>query len=203
MRIQDDPSLIRCPWCLSDPLYRLYHDQEWGVPLENDQDLFEFLILEGAQAGLSWLTILKRREHYRRAFKQFDPQQVARFTEADQNRLLQDSGIIRNRLKISAAIGNAQAFLKLLESHGSFAKYMWEWVEGRPVQHHFRSMKEIPAQDKISEAWSRDMKKRGFRFVGPTILYAHMQAVGMVNDHLTDCFRHSEVKKLGSKPQSK
>ncbi len=199
MHLNDSSSVTRCSWCLSDPIYQLYHDQEWGVPLQDDKDLFEFLILEGAQAGLSWLTILKRREHYRRAFKQFDPEQVARFTETDQIKLLQDSGIIRNRLKISATIGNAQAFLKIIESHGSFAKYMWEWVGGQPIQHNFCSMKEIPAQDKISEAWSRDMKKRGFRFVGPTILYAHMQAVGMVNDHLIDCFRHSEVKTLRPK----
>jgi len=183
----------RCPWCGDDPLYVAYHDEEWGVPCHDDRKLFEFLILEGAQAGLSWLTILKKRENYRRAFANFDPAAVARFGDADVARLLADPGIVRNRLKIGAAIDNARAFLKVQEEFGSFDAYSWAFVGGRPIVNEWRSLAEIPAETDISQAMSRDLRKRGFRFVGPTIMYAHMQAVGMVNDHLPACFVRSRT----------
>ncbi|MBI4995531.1 MAG: DNA-3-methyladenine glycosylase I [Rhodocyclales bacterium] len=182
----------RCPWCGDDPLYVDYHDQEWGVPCHDDRRLFEFLILEGAQAGLSWLTILRKRENYRRAFAGFDAAAVARFGAADVARLLADPGIVRNRLKISAAIDNARAFLKVQEEFGSFDAYSWAFVGGKPVINEWRSLAEIPAETDVSRALSRDLKKRGFRFVGPTIMYAHMQAVGMVNDHLISCCKRLE-----------
>ncbi len=183
----------RCGWCGSDPLYMSYHDEEWGVPVFDDQKLFEFLVLEGAQAGLSWITILKRREGYRRAFAGFDPAKVARFSDKRMEKLLQDPGIIRNRLKVRSAIQNAKSFLKVQEEFGSFSNYQWAFVEGKPIVNHFRSLQEVPAETPLSKAFSKDLKKRGFNFVGPTIVYAHMQAVGMVNDHLVDCFRHKEV----------
>ena len=186
----------RCEWCGSDPLYRAYHDDEWGVPVHDDRLLFEFLILEGAQAGLSWLTILKRREGYRKAFDDFDVERIADYTKNDVDRLLADEGIIRNRLKVESTIRNAQGTLKIREEHGSLDAFLWRYVDGVPLQNTWKSMKELPAQTKTSDAMSRDLKKLGFNFVGPTICYAFMQAVGMVNDHTTDCFRYREVKKL-------
>jgi DNA-3-methyladenine glycosylase I len=185
----------RCPWSGSDPLYLAYHDSEWGTPLHDDRRLFEFLILEGAQAGLSWLTILKRRESYRRAFHGFDPQIIAAYSPTDVQRLLADSGIIRNRLKIESAIRNAQCALKVMEEFGSFDAFLWRYVDRRPIQNAWRSPAELPATTGKSAAISKDLKKRGFNFVGPTICYAFMQAVGMVNDHLVDCFRFDELEK--------
>jgi DNA-3-methyladenine glycosylase I len=187
---------MRCDWCQGTDLYEHYHDTEWGVPCFDDKVLFEFILLEGAQAGLSWLTILKRRENYRKAFAGFDPVKVARFTQADLDRLLQDEGIIRNRLKVQSAVGNARAFLEIQESHGSFANYIWDFVDGRPLQNRFRSMKDLPASTPLSDRISKDMKQRGFKFFGTTICYAHMQATGMVNDHLEGCFRHAECAAL-------
>jgi len=185
--------LHRCPWPGSDPLYRVYHDREWGTPVHDDRQLFEFLTLEGAQAGLAWITILRKREGYRRAFAGFDPEAVARFDAGKVERLLADPGIVRNRLKVNAAISNARAFLRIQEEFDSFAAYMWRFVDGRPRQNAWRNLAEIPASTPQSDALSRDLKRRGFRFVGSTICYAHMQAVGMVNDHLVDCFRWREL----------
>ena len=187
------PILSRCPWPGSDPLYLAYHDEEWGVPLQDDGRLFEFLTLEGAQAGLAWITILRKREGYRRAFAGFDPAAVARFDAVKVATLLADPGIVRNRLKVEAAIGNARAFLEIQEAFGSFAAYMWRFVDGRPRQNAWRSLAEVPASTPESDAFSRDLKQRGFKFVGSTICYAHMQAVGMVNDHLVDCFRWRQL----------
>ncbi|HYC00490.1 MAG TPA: DNA-3-methyladenine glycosylase I [Candidatus Limnocylindrales bacterium] len=184
---------IRCDWCGSDPLYRQYHDEEWGVPVHDDATLFEFLVLEGAQAGLSWITILRKREAYRRAFAGFDAGKVARFTPARVEKLLQDPGIVRNRLKVESAVKNARAFLKVQEEFGSFDRYQWRFVDGRPIVNRFESIKQVPARTDISDAFSKDLKQRGFGFVGSTIMYAHMQAVGMVNDHLVTCFRHKAV----------
>jgi DNA-3-methyladenine glycosylase I len=186
----------RCAWCLSSEIYVRYHDEEWGVPVHNDRTLFEFLILEGAQAGLSWLTILKKRENYRRAFAGFDPVKVARFGARDVKRLLADAGIVRNRLKIESTIGNARAFLQVQREFGSFDAYLWQFVGGRPLQGRRGGMKLVPARTPVSDAVSKDLKKRGFRFVGSTILYAFMQAVGMVNDHLAICFRHAPLSVL-------
>jgi DNA-3-methyladenine glycosylase I len=171
-----------------------YHDEEWGVPLQDDEKLFEFLVLEGAQAGLSWLTILRKRAAYRRAFAEFDAERVARFDRRKVAALMKDAGIVRNRAKIEATVGNARAFLSVQEAHGSFAAYQWRFVDGRPIQNRWKTLKELPAQTKESEAMSKDLKSRGFRFVGPTIVYAHMQAVGMVNDHVVDCFRHRALR---------
>lgn len=185
----------RCAWAGSDPLYVKYHDEEWGVPVHDDKALFEFLILEGAQAGLSWLTVLKKRENYRKAFSNFDARKIAKYTAADKKRLLANPGIIRNRLKIAATIINAQKFLETQKEFGSFDRYIWRFVGGKPVQNKFKSIREIPPRTEISDAVSRDLKKRGFKFVGSTICYAFMQAVGMVNDHLTDCFRYRQVAK--------
>ncbi len=187
----------RCKWCGSDPLYIAYHDDEWGIPVHNDRLLFEFLILEGAQAGLSWLTILKKRENYRKAFQNFDCETIANYSQHDVDRLLSDSGIVRNRLKIESAIKNAQGVIKIQEEFGSFDSYLWCYVEDTPKQNEWKSMVDIPAKTEISERMSKDLKKRGFNFVGPTICYAFMQAIGMVNDHTTDCFRHEEIKQLG------
>lgn len=181
---------IRCGWPGNDELMIKYHDEVWGKPIHDDKKIFEFLILEGAQAGLSWSTILKRREGYRKAFANFDIRKVAKFTEKDVRRLLNDSGIIRNRLKIRATISNAQHFIEVQNEFGSFDKYIWQFVGGKPIQNRFKSMKELPAVTKEAEALSKDLKKRGFSFVGPTIMYAHMQATGMVNDHIVDCFRY-------------
>ena len=183
----------RCAWAGTDPLYVRYHDEEWGVPVRDDRKLFEFLILESAQAGLSWITVLRKREGYRKAFAGFDAKKVARFGSRDVARLLGDPAIIRNRQKLEAAIGNAHAFLHVRKEYGTFSDYMWGFVGGEPLVNRRRSMKDIPATSPASDAMSADMKVRGFRFVGSTILYAHMQATGMVNDHVVTCFRHGEV----------
>ncbi len=185
----------RCAWSGSDPLYVQYHDDEWGTPVHDDRRLFEFLILEGAQAGLSWFTILKRRENYRRALHGFDPEKIAAYSAADVRRLLADESIIRNRLKIESAIRNARGTLKVIEEFGSFDAFLWRYVDHRPRQNAWRSLAELPATTETSDALSKDLKRRGFNFVGSTICYAFMQAVGMVNDHVVDCFRHEEVKK--------
>ena len=188
----------RCGWTVAnwkkiDPLMVAYHDTEWGVPLHDDPKLFEFLVLEGAQAGLSWMTVLKKRENYRKAFEGFDPQKVARYNKAKIRKLLGDAGIIRNRLKIESAVTNAKAYLKVQEEFGSFAAYSWRFVDGEPIINRWKTLKQMPATSPISDAFSKDLKQRGFRFVGSTIMYAHMQAVGMVNDHTTDCFRYREL----------
>jgi len=180
----------RCAWAGTDPLYVKYHDKEWGVPVHDDRKLFEFLILEGAQAGLSWITILRKRENYRKAFAGFDPGKVSRFSKKKVLSLLKNPGIIRNRLKVESAVTNAQAFLAVQKEFGSFDKYMWQFVGGKPMLNRRKSMAQIPARTPESDAMSADLKKRGFRFVGSTICYAHMQAVGMVNDHVKTCFRY-------------
>jgi DNA-3-methyladenine glycosylase I len=195
------PSVKRCAWAESDPLYVSYHDEEWGVPVTDDKTLFEFLLLEGAQAGLSWLTILRKREDYRRAFAGFDSHQVARFDAKKAARLLQDPGIVRNRAKVASAVSNARAFLAVQEEFGSFAAYQWRFVDGRPVQNRPSSLKEIPPRSAISDAFSKDLRARGFNFVGSTIIYAYMQAVGMVNDHVVTCHRHQTVARLGRSPR--
>lgn len=189
----------RCGWSGTDPLYVSYHDQEWGVPVHDDRKLFEFLVLEGAQAGLSWITILRKREEYRRAFDGFDPQKIARYGQRSLTRLLSNPGIVRNRRKLESAIRNAKAFLRLQQEFGSFEAYQWRFVDGQPIQNRHRSPRTIPARTPISDSLSKDLKQRGFSFVGSTIIYAHMQAVGMVNDHVVDCFRHAPVQRLGSR----
>jgi len=186
-------TITRCAWAGTDPLYCDYHDREWGVPVHDDRLLFEFLTLEGAQAGLSWITILRKREAYRAAFAGFDPERVARFDERTIAELLANPGIVRNRLKVHSTVTNARAFLKVQEEFGSFDAYQWRFVDGRPIRNAWRSTSEVPASTPVSDALSRDLKQRGFRFVGSTICYAHMQAVGMVNDHTIDCFRWREV----------
>ena len=186
----------RCPWCLGSPEYIDYHDREWGRPVHDDRVLFEFLILEGAQAGLSWSTILAKRENYRRAFDGFDAARVARYGARDVTRLMADAGIVRNRLKITAAIDGARAALAIAEQHGSLDAYLWRFVDGRPLQQRRRSLRQVPARTGVSDALSKDLKGHGFRFVGSTICYAFMQGVGMVNDHLVTCFRHREVASL-------
>jgi DNA-3-methyladenine glycosylase I len=183
----------RCGWATSDPLYIAYHDQEWGVPLHDDRKLFELLCLEGAQAGLSWITILRKRENYRRAFDRFDPRKIARYNEAKIEALLEDPGIIRNRLKINAFIENAKAFLAVQKEFGSFDAYIWQFVGGKPKQNTWHTLKEIPTMTAEAEAMSKDLKKHGFRFVGRTICYAFMQSSGMVQDHITSCFRYKEL----------
>ena len=182
----------RCTWANSDPLYISYHDEEWGLPLHDDQQLFEFLSLEGAQAGLSWITILKKRAAYRIAFDQFDPNIVAEYDETKIQELLGNAGIVRNKLKVESAVSNAQAFLQLQQEHGSFDAYIWQFVDGRPRRNHWKTMANIPADTDESRAMSKALKQRGFRFVGPTICYAFMQATGMVNDHLVECFRYDD-----------
>jgi DNA-3-methyladenine glycosylase I len=181
---------VRCPWPGGDELYLRYHDEEWGLPLHDERRLFEMLVLEGAQAGLSWITVLRKRERYREVFELFDAARVARFTAARVARLLGDPGIIRNRLKIASAIGNARAFLDVQQAFGGFDPYIWQFVGGRPVVNRWTSTREVPARTDASDAMSRDLKRRGFTFVGSTICYAYMQATGMVNDHLVSCFRH-------------
>lgn len=185
----------RCPWPSDDPLMIAYHDTEWGVPLHDDRKLFEFIILDGAQAGLSWSTVLRKRENYRRAFHGFDPKVVARYTKKDVERLLKNEGIIRNRLKIESAITNAKMFLRIQREFGSFDAYIWQFTGGRTVRNRYRRLSHIPATSGESDAMSRDLKKRGFTFVGSTICYAFMQAAGMVNDHLVGCFRHRQVQR--------
>ena len=185
----------RCPWAGDDPLYLAYHDNEWGVPAHDDRHLFEMLNLEGAQAGLSWITILRKRENYRRAFANWDAVKIARFGAKDVARLLADPGIVRNRLKIRATIGNARAFLQVRKEFGSFDRYLWQFVGGVPVQNRRRAVRNVPARTPEADALSRDLKRRGFRFVGSTICYAFMQAVGMVNDHVASCFRRAELSR--------
>ncbi|MHB8798718.1 MAG: DNA-3-methyladenine glycosylase I [Thermoanaerobaculia bacterium] len=191
------PEGTRCPWAGSDPLYVAYHDEEWGVPSRDDRHLFEMLVLEGAQAGLSWLTILRKREGYRSAFAGFDPAKVARFGPRDVERLLGDAGIVRNRLKIESAIDSAKAFLELQREAGSFSSWLWAYVGGRPVRGAYREMREVPAKTSLAESISKELRRRGFRFVGPTIVYAYLQAVGVVNDHLVGCPRRRAVARLG------
>ena len=183
----------RCAWCGSDTLYVEYHDTEWGVPVYDDDTLFEFLILETFQAGLSWITILRKRENFRKAFDGFDYKKIANYNEKKYESLLQDAGIIRNRLKIKATITNAQAFIKIQQEFGSFSAYIWEFTNGKPIKNAYKSLNEVPATTELSDKLSKDLKKRGFKFVGSTVIYAHMQATGMVNDHTTECFRYNEV----------
>ncbi len=188
----------RCGWCLKNDLYIRYHDTEWGVPVHDDRLLFEFLILEGVQAGLSWLTVLQKRENYRKAYDGFDPERIAGYDEAKMLQLLQNEGIIRNKQKISASVNNARRFLDIQKEFGSFDRYMWSFIDFKPVINHFESLPEVPATSAISDKISKDMLKRGFKFVGSTIIYAHMQATGMVNDHLISCFRHNEICSLSA-----
>jgi DNA-3-methyladenine glycosylase I len=196
MAVTDAPAR-RCTWVgVKDPLMLEYHDREWGVPVHDDRRHFEFLVLEAAQAGLSWSIVLRKREGYRRAFSQFDPQKVARYTESRVRKLISDPSIIRNRLKIEAAVRNARAFLAIQDEFGSFDDYCWRFVDGRPRHNGWKTIKEIPATSRESDAFSKDLKRRGFSFVGPTVIYAHMQAVGMINDHLVDCFRYREIRRL-------
>ncbi|MEQ3498555.1 DNA-3-methyladenine glycosylase I [Tenacibaculum sp. SSH1-16] len=183
----------RCFWVSDDPLYIEYHDNEWGVPVYDDDKLFEFLILETFQAGLSWITVLKKRENFRKAFDNFDYKKIAKYSEDKYEELLQDNGIIRNKLKIKATITNAQAFMKVQEEFGAFSKYIWDFTNGKPIVNKFEKKEEVPATTALSDVISKDLKKRGFKFVGSTVIYAHMQATGMVNDHTTDCFRYHEV----------
>lgn len=187
-------NLQRCSWCLDDPLYIKYHDLEWGNPVYEDQKLFGFLILETFQAGLNWITILRKRENFREAFDNFDYLKVASYNTEKVELMMQNKGIIRNRLKIYAAVNNAQAFLEVIRQEKSFSDYIWQFVEGKPIQNQYRSMEEIPAYTPLAEKISVDFKQRGFKFVGPTVIYAHMQAMGMVNDHLMSCFRYKEIQ---------
>jgi len=188
---------IRCGWVTADPIDIDYHDNEWGVPLWDDKKLFEMMILEGAQAGLSWITVLKKRDHYRRCFSNFDPQKIARYDQKKIETLLSNPGIIRNRLKIQSTVTNAQAYLKIMENQCSFSNYLWDFVEGKPVQNHWKNLRQVPTSNNISDNMSKELKKQGFKFVGSTICYAFMQAVGMVNDHTTDCFCY----RLNTKPR--
>ena len=190
-----EASIKRCGWTGNDPLYQRYHDEEWGVPCFDDRTLFEFLILEGAQAGLSWITILRKRDHYRKVFDQFDAEKIAGYGEEKVAALLADPGIVRNRLKVNSAISNARLFLEIQSELGSFSDFIWKFVDGEPIQNHWRSPEDVPVTTAESDAMSRELKKRGFKFVGGTICYAYMQAVGMVNDHTVDCFRHGEEVK--------
>ena len=206
VRIQDAPPILfqdpslktdlkRCPWpSNNDPLMLAYHDKEWGKPVHKDQTIFEFLILEAFQAGLSWQIILRKRENFRKAFRGFDPRKVARFSAKDRARLMKDAGIVRNRAKIKAAIENAKLFLGIQKEYGSFSKYMWSWVKGKPIVHKIRTVKDYPVVIPEAEIWAKDLKKRGFKFLGPTVIYAHMQAVGMVNDHAMHCFRRKQLR---------
>ncbi len=184
---------IRCPWPAADKLYIKYHDKEWGVPVHNDKKLFEFLLLEGFQAGLSWRTILYKRQNFRKAFDNFDFNKIAKYDKRKINSLMKDAGIIRNQLKINSAVSNAKAFIAVRKEFGTFNKYIWSFVDGKPVNNKFKSLKEIPARTDLSDTISKDLKQRGFNFVGSTIVYAHMQATGMVNDHLVDCFRYMDL----------
>lgn len=183
----------RCEWCGTDPLYVKYHDEEWGLPVKDDKVLFEFLILETFQAGLSWITILRKRENFRKAFDDFDYKIIAKYDQAKINSLLQDEGIIRNKLKVHSAVTNAQAFMEVQKEFGSFSKYMWEFVDHKTIKNSWKSHKDAPATSAVSDALSKDLKNRGFKFVGSTVIYAHMQAVGMINDHVVNCFRYTEV----------
>ncbi|WP_418511055.1 DNA-3-methyladenine glycosylase I [Corallibacter sp.] len=183
----------RCDWCVGDPLYEAYHDQEWGVPVYDDATIFEFLILETFQAGLSWITVLRKRENFKKAFDNFDYKTIANYKQSKIDSLLQDAGIIRNKLKVNATVTNAQAFMKVQQEFGSFSKYIWSFVDGKPIKNAIKDYKSAPATTEISDALSKDLKKRGFKFVGSTVIYAHMQATGMVNDHEVSCFRYDDV----------
>lgn len=194
--MNEDKMQERCEWAGSDPLYIEYHDNEWGVPVHDDRKIFEMLVLEGAQAGLNWLTVLRKRENYRKAFENFDPRKVAKYDSKKLKELLANEGIIRNKLKIHSAIQNARVFLEVQKEFGSFDAYIWQFVGGRPIRNSWKSLSELPAQTAESEAMSKDLKRRGFGFVGPTICYAHMQATGMVNDHVVTCFRYKEVERM-------
>lgn len=194
--MNEDKMQKRCEWAGSDPLYIEYHDNEWGVPVHDDRKIFEMLVLEGAQAGLNWLTVLRKRENYRKAFDNFDPRKVAKYDSKKLQELLANEGIIRNKLKIHSAIQNARAFLEVQKEFDSFDAYIWQFVGGRPIRNSWKSLSELPAQTAESEAMSKDLKRRGFGFVGPTICYAHMQATGMVNDHVVTCFRYKEVERM-------
>ena len=185
--------LHRCQWCIGDPLYETYHDEEWGVPVYDDKKLFEFLVLETFQAGLSWITILRKRENFRKAFDNFEYLKIAEYGEEKIQDLLQDSGIIRNRLKVRATVTNAQAFINVQNEFGSFSDYIWKFTDGKPIKNAFRKLTDIPANTPLSDTISKDLKSRGFKFVGTTVVYAHMQATGMVNDHEMKCFRYDEV----------
>lgn len=185
----------RCAWCGNDPLYVAYHDTEWGVPVYDDKTLFEFLLLETFQAGLSWITILRKRENFREAFDGFDYKKIANYDQKKIDSLLDNAGIIRNKLKVNSAVTNAQAFIKVQEEFGSFSKYIWGFVDGKPIQNELKSLEGAPANTPLSDTISKDLKKRGYKFVGSTVVYAHMQATGMVNDHVTSCFRYEEIKK--------
>ena len=185
----------RCTWCVGNKLYESYHDKDWGVPVHDDQLLFEMLILEGAQAGLSWITVLQKRENYRKAFSKFDYRKIAKYTDKKLEKLLENPGIIRNRLKVFSTRNNARCFLEVQNEFDSFDNYIWRFVDGKTIQNKFKTTKQVPASTKQSDAMSKDLKKRGFKFIGTTICYAYMQSVGMVNDHTTDCFRHSQLKK--------
>ena len=192
--MRQDDNKIRCAWVpANDELYMAYHDNEWGVPVYDDCKIFEFLVLESAQAGLSWITVLRKRENYRQAFAGFDPRRVAEVSAKDVNKLLRNPGIIRNRLKVEAAVNNAKCFLSVQKEFDTFAKYIWGFVGGKPLRNHWKKLSDLPAITPQAEALSKDLKKRGFKFLGPTVVYAHMQATGMVNDHTRDCFRHGEV----------
>ena len=188
-----DKSIKRCTWCGTDPLYMSYHDNEWGVPVYDDAKLFEFLILETFQAGLSWITVLRKRENFRKAFDQFDYHKIAKYNEDKFESLLQDAGIIRNKLKIKATINNAKAFMSIQKEFGSFSTYIWQFTNGKPIINNHTSLSDIPATTSLSDKLSIDLKKRDFKFVGSTVIYAHMQATGMVNDHVKDCFRHKQL----------
>lgn len=194
MKHKSKQKLTRCAWCGDDPLYVDYHDHEWGVPVHDDRLLFEMLILEGTQAGLSWLTVLRKRDNYRTVMDDFDPEIVATYGHRKINALMNDAGIIRNHAKLESAVTNARAFLDIQESHGSFDAYLWRFVDGRPIRNRFHSTGQVPASTPLSDRISKDLKKQGFKFVGTTICYAYMQAVGLVNDHLTSCFRHSQLR---------
>ena len=183
----------RCNWCVGDDLYEAYHDEEWGVPVYDDTTLFEFLVLETFQAGLSWITILRKRENFRKAFNDFDYKKIAKYDQSKIDLLLQDTGIIRNKLKVKATITNAVAFMKIQDEFGSFSKYIWAFVDGKPINNGFENLSDVPANTPLSDTLSKDLKKRGFKFVGSTVIYAHMQATGMVNDHEVSCFRYNEV----------
>jgi DNA-3-methyladenine glycosylase I len=192
-------SVKRCPWpVFDDPLYLSYHDTEWGVPVHDDRLIYEFLVLESFQAGLSWRTVLHKRENFRRAFAGFDYKKVTRFGPTETRRLLNDTGIIRNRAKIDAAVNNAKRFIEVRKEYGTFSEYMWSWVGGAPIEHRLRSLKDYPVTIPEAVAWAKDLKKRGFKFLGPTVIYSHMQAVGMVNDHVVSCFRY---RQLARKPE--
>ena len=190
----------RCPWPGTDPLYIAYHDEEWGVPERDDRALYEKLVLDGFQAGLSWITILRKREAFRLAFDGFDPQKIARYPKRKVEALMRDQGIVRNRMKIEGAIASARAWLDMMEKGAGFAPFLWDFTQGKPVVNRFKTMKEVPAETELSRAIAKELKARGFKFCGPTIIYAFMQAVGMVNDHLTNCPRHAACQRLGARP---